>query len=208
MILRFNGNAPAQKYIRVGVVGNNDVDELKFVIDKIQGNIDLADFEPSIKITNGNLTFADKTKHFIFDTDTSLKSVFITYKIPDKVTQQKNVDMQIIFEKSTDGGSALVWQSQIFNVTFDAALDVSKTIEKEYPDVLQDYDRRITAVESKGGITECIDRAHFPEKGEANVIYIDLSDSTQYIYDTVNDKYVIIGFNPENIKIINGNGGY
>lgn len=106
MILRFNGNAPAQKYIRVGVIGNNNVDELKLVLDKVQGNIDLADFEPSIKITNRDLTYADKTKHFIFDTDSSLKSVFITYKIPDKVTRQKNVDMQVVFEQ---GGGPDVW---------------------------------------------------------------------------------------------------
>lgn len=207
MILRFNGNAPAQKYIRVGVIGNNNVDELKLVIDKVQGNIDLADFEPSIKITNRDLTYADKTKHFIFDTDSSLKSVFITYKIPDKVTRQKNVDMQVVFEQG-GGSDVLVWQSQIFNVTFDATLNVTEAIEKEHPDVLQEYDRRITAVESKGGITECIDRSHFPERGEANVIYIDLSDSTQYLYDTATEKYVIIGFNPENIKIINCNGGF
>lgn len=102
----------------------------------------------------------------------------------------------------------MVWQSQIFNVTFDATLNVTEAIEKEYPDVLQEYDRRITAVESKGGITECIDRSHFPEQGEANVIYIDLSDGTQYLYDTAAEKYVIIGFNAENIKIINCNGGF
>lgn len=206
MILRFNGNAPVQKYIRIGVIGNNNVDELKLILDKVQGNIDLADFEPSIKITNRDLTFADKTKHFIFDTDSSLKSVFITYKIPDKVTRQKNVDMQVVFEQVEKTG-VLVWQSQIFNVTFDTTLNVSEAIENEYPDVLKDYEERITALEEKGGVTECIDAAHFPEKGETNVVYIDLSDGIQYIYDATAGKYVIIGFNPDDIKIINCNGG-
>lgn len=100
MILRFNGNAPVQKYIRIGVIGNNNVDELKLILDKVQGNIDLADFEPSIKITNRDLTFADKTKHFIFDTDSSLKSVFITYKIPDKVTRQKTLICRSFLNRS------------------------------------------------------------------------------------------------------------
>lgn len=206
MVLRFNGNAPAQKYIHIGVIGNNNVDELTLVIGKMQGNVNLADFEPSIKITNRDLSYADKTKHFNFDSDSSDESVFITYKIPDKVTRQKNVDMQVIFEQ-TENADVLVWQSQIFNVTFDATLNVTEAIENEYPDVLQDYGERITALEGKGGVTECIDSEHFPEQGEANVIYIDLSDGTQYIYDTTAEKYVIIGFNPENIKIINCNGG-
>lgn len=207
MVLRFSGNAPSQKYIHVGVMGNNNTDELTLVLDKAQGKIDLSEFEPSIKITNRNLTFADKTKHFIFDTDSSLKSVFITYRIPEKVTRQKNIDMQIVFEHPDDAG-VLVWQSQIFNVTFGDVLNVSGVIEKEYPDILKDYDKRITAVESKVvGITQCIDRAHFPDKGIENIIYVDLSDGMQYLYDTVKGEYGIIGLDPDDIKIINCNGG-
>lgn len=100
MKLTFCGKRPQQNFVRMGVVGNNLSDELIMILDKKQGDIDLSDFSPSLKIVNRDLTYADKTQHFIYDTDSDPEKVMLSYIFPRKVTQQGNVDMQIIFEKA------------------------------------------------------------------------------------------------------------
>lgn len=70
MKLTFCGKSPQQRFFRIGVVGNNLADDLTMIIDKKQGNLNLAEFTPFIKIVNRDFTFVDKTRHFIFDVDT------------------------------------------------------------------------------------------------------------------------------------------
>lgn len=102
----------------------------------------------------------------------------------------------------------IIWQTEIFNATFDLEIPADEVISKEYPDELQDLDDRVTALEQKdGGVTECIDRAHFPDVGVGGVIYIDAATNTPYRYDTATNNYVIIGLDLDDITIINANGG-
>lgn len=207
MKLTFCGKKPQQNFIRMGVVGNNLSDELTMILDKKQGDIDLSDFSPSLKIVNRDLTYADKTQHFIYDTDSEPEKVRLSYIFPRKVTQQGNVDMQIIFEKA-DGDDTIVWQTEIFNITFEERLEVDEIVADEYPDVLSELDERVTALEETGGgVTEYIDREHFPDVGESNVLYIDASTNTPYRYDTATNKYYVVGLTADDIKIINANGG-
>lgn len=207
MKLTFCGKSPQQRFFRIGVVGNNLADDLTMIIDKKQGNLNLAEFTPFIKIVNRDFTFVDKTRHFIFDVDTDPEKVRLIYVFPKKVTRQRNVDMQVLFQK-TDNDDAIIWQTEIFNATFDLEIPADEVISKEYPDELQDLDDRITALEQKdGGVTECIDRDHFPEVGVGGVIYIDAATNTPYRYDTAINNYVIIGLDPDDITIINANGG-
>lgn len=207
MKLNFCGGSPQQKYFRIGVVGNNLVDKLILTLDRKQGDINLSEFEPFIKIVNDNYTFADKTQNFTFDTDSDPDKVIILYKFPDKVTRQHNVDMQLLFQK-TAADDTIVWQSEIFNVTFEESVNADKVITQDYPDALFELDKRVGTLERQGvGVTECIDLAHFPDVGEANVVYIDISDGTLYRYDTARQTYFTIGLNPDDIKIINANGG-
>lgn len=197
MKLTFCGKSPQQRFFRIGVVGNNLADDLTMIIDKKQGNLNLAEFTPFIKIVNRDFTFVDKTRHFIFDVDTDPEKVRLIYVFPKKVTRQRNVDMQVLFQK-TDNDDAIIWQTEIFNATFDLEIPADEVISKEYPDELQDLDDRVT---------ECIDRAHFPDVGVGGVIYIDAATNTPYRYDTAINNYVIIGLNPDDITIINANGG-
>lgn len=195
MKLTFCGKSPQQRFFRIGVVGNNLADDLTMIIDKKQGNLNLAEFTPFIKIVNRDFTFVDKTRHFIFDVDTDPEKVRLIYVFPKKVTRQRNVD-------------TIIWQTEIFNATFDLEIPADEVISKEYPDELQDLDDRVTALEQKdGGVTECIDRAHFPDVGVGGVIYIDAATNTPYRYDTATNNYVIIGLDLDDITIINANGG-
>ncbi len=115
--------------------------------------------------------------------------------------------MQVLFQKA-ENDDTIIWQTEIFNATFDLEIPADEVISKEYPDELQDLDDRVTALEQKdGGVTECIDRAHFPDVGVGGVIYIDAETNTPYRYDTATNNYVIIGLDPDDITIINANGG-
>lgn len=159
MKLTFCGKSPQQRFFRIGVVGNNLADDLTMIIDKKQGNLNLAEFTPFIKIVNRDFTFVDKTRHFIFDVDTDPEKVRLIYVFPKKVTRQRNVDMQVLFQKA-ENDDTIIWQTEIFNATFDLEIPADEVISKEYPDELQDLDDRVTALEQKdGGVTECIDRA-------------------------------------------------
>lgn len=100
MKLTFCGKSPQQRFFRIGVVGNNLADDLTMIIDKKQGNLNLAEFMPFIKIVNRDFTFVDKTRHFIFDVDTDPEKVRLIYVFPKKVTRQRNVDMQVLFQKA------------------------------------------------------------------------------------------------------------
>lgn len=211
MILNFLGNCPQQKFIRLGVVGNNRTDNLILILDiKQSGDLDLSNYKPYLKITNKDLTFADKTTDFEFSKDVDNGKIKISYKAPDNVTSQKSVDMQLSFENITDDDDVgtLVWQSKIFNVSFDCTLDVSKIITGQYPDVLVDLSERMYHIEqTTASIEQYINKSYFPNMGKESTIYVDAENNTLYRFDTNAKTYYIVGSNYEDIKIINCNGG-
>lgn len=49
MKLTFCGKSPQQRFFRIGVVGNNLADDLTMIIDKKQGNLNLAEFTPYLR---------------------------------------------------------------------------------------------------------------------------------------------------------------
>lgn len=210
MYLEFLGNAPRQKYFRLGVVSNNLVDSLILSVDKMQGDIDLSEFKPALKMRNKDLTFVDKTGDLTVNLpDSDEGKIEITYVVPDKVTAQKNVDMQLVFEKVTGGGTdTLVWQTQSFNITFDPSINVSNIIASKYPDALKELNERMYRVEnSTAAISQYPDKSSFPNIGQANTIYVDDKNNKAYRYDPDDKTYYVIGSNYEDIKIINANGG-
>lgn len=204
MILEFLGNCPRQRYFRVGVVGNNLVDSIVMLIDKKQcGDIDLSDFTPYIKMSNKDLTFVDKTSDVEIEKDADGDKIKITYKAPDKVTVQRNIDMQVVFEKIIEDDT-LIWQTLMFNITFDLTIDVSTLISDQYPDVLKEINEKIN---KKATITQYPDKNYFPNIGTANALYLDSANNITYRFDTDHNKYYAVGGDYEDIKIINCNGG-
>ena len=139
MILEFIGNAPRMSYIRIGVNGNNLVDDLVFILGRKQGKNDLYEFTPKIKITTPERDFAeysgdDLTVEKIEERDT----IKITYVLPEIVTERGNVDMLIVFEKTIDGGAVKTWQTLPFNVTFPDGIDESDSLIEAYPNIVRE----------------------------------------------------------------------
>ena len=138
MILEFIGNAPRNNFLRLGVSGNNLVDDLVFIIGRKQGKNDLYEFTPKIKITTAERDFAeysgdDITVEKIEERDT----IKITYVLPEIVTERGNVDMLVVFEKPIDGGKVKTWQTLPFNVTFPDGIDESDSIIEAYPNIVR-----------------------------------------------------------------------
>lgn len=212
MILNFLGNCPQQKFIRLGVVGNNRTDNLVLVLDiKQSGDLDLSNYTPYLKITNKDLTFANKTTDFETTKDAESGKIKITYKVPDSVTGQKSVDMQLSFETITgddENLNTLVWQSKIFNVSFDCTLEVSKVITSQYPDVITDLNERMYHIEqTTASIEQYANKSYFPNVGKEGAIYVDAENNKLYRFDADTKTYYTVGSNYEDIKIINCNGG-
>ena len=139
MILEFIGNAPRNNFLRLGVSGNNLVDDLVFIIGRKQGKNDLYEFTPKIKITTAERDFAeysgdDITVEKIEERDT----IKITYVLPEIVTERGNVDMLVVFEKPIDGGKVKTWQTLPFNVTFPDGIDESDSIIEAYPNIVRE----------------------------------------------------------------------
>lgn len=207
MRVEFEGNAPLQNYIRLGVVGNNLVDKLELVVKIHQYGVRLSDFTPSLKIQNDDLSYVDKIPASELQVEKiEYDRIKVIYTVPDKVTRQGSVDMQLAFERYDDD-TVPVWQTQTFNVAFDCQIDASEIISKQYPAALRNLEKRVNELENAPTFTEYISFDRFPEKGTAGVIYIDTSDNTLYRWNDDEGEYVMIGFNPESIKIINANGG-
>lgn len=212
MILNFLGNCPQQKFIRLGVIGNNLTDNLVLVLDiKQSGDLDLTNYTPYLKITNKDLTFADKIKDFEITQDAENGKIKITYKVPDSVTGQKSVDMQLSFENLTGDDeklNTLVWQSKIFNVSFDCTLDISKVIASQYPDVINELNEHMHHIEqTTASIEQYVNKSYFPNIGSKSTIYVDAENNKLYRFDTDTKTYYTVGSNYEDIKIINCNGG-
>ena len=139
MILEFIGNAPRNNFLRLGVSGNNLVDDLVFIIGRKQGKNDLYEFTPKIKITTAERDFAeysgdDITVEKIEERDT----IKITYVLPEIVTERGNVDMLIVFEKPIDDRAVKRWQTLPFNVTFPDGIDESDSLIKAYPNIVRE----------------------------------------------------------------------
>ena len=205
MILDFIGDCPAHRYLKIGVTGNNLVDVIQMIIKRNQNEVDLLYLKPYLNVKNYDNTYADR----IIDLEIKQKGkdkIELTYRLTSKITNQKNVDFQIVFEDISE--SKTKWQSQIFNVTFDKNLNVNEIIEREYPDILEYLSNRIDGLEEKIDlcVTQYINKNYFPNIGEINRLYVDIENNEIYRYDTENNKYFLVGGDYEDI-IINCNKG-
>ncbi len=198
MVIEFKGNSPKVKYFRIGVIGNNKVDKLEFVIDRFQGDTDLADYTPYLKVQSRNLEWADK--YWLVNNSKDETKLRFIYSITDILTTEKAVDVQLSFEKLVDE-DILVWQTKTCNLAFDVTVNVGEIVARKYPEVLKNIE-----VELSGKITEYQNQFFFPNVGEENRIYIDKENNRIYRYDTEENKYYICGSDYTEVEIINCGG--
>lgn len=209
MKILFHGKSPQEKYYTFGVVNNHKTNDLILVLDAMQEEIDLRAFKPFIKMENQPFQFSNKDGNLIPIEDGSDKQLTFKYELTRSITQYKNIDFQLQFENYQVEDVA-IWQTDLFNVTFDDTINADETIIKSTPSILSDHEKRIEVLEntpSNSTILEYPNHFSFPSVGQKNVIYIDAAENKSYRYSIEKNKYYIIGSNYEDILIINGNGG-
>ncbi len=207
MRIVFIGNKPTQNIYKVGVMGNNETDYIKMIVTKEQGDIDLSEYTPYLKIVNSDLTFANMTNNLeVTEEEDTLQLV---YRVPIEVTTQGSVDMQLSFEEiilgEEDETYTLVWQSTIFHINFDKSIDVVSYAEKYEMDVITDMLERIKKLEEtslKQPVVEYESVDDFPNIGLSEVIYVDKSENTLYRFDETNNVYYVVGEPNDAIKKI------
>lgn len=204
MKIIFKGNKTQKNFFKIGVMANNKVDNLEMYF-KLSENVEINNLRIFLKMNNSDFSFVNKEPIRNFDLIDN--NLIIYYTLTRKVTKFKNIDMQVQFEYLTDDDIE-VWQTQIFNITFDDTIAADEYIEEENPDILQDYEKRLTDLEAEPQrVVEYDSQYSFPNIGISSVIYIDKAANKTYRFNQTNNTYYCIGSDYSDIKIINCNGG-
>lgn len=143
MRLIFNGKSPQYNYIRMGVSGNNLADKLEFVVANKQGELDLANFSAYLRIISSDKQYYEETRNLVIDYNKYENYIAIIYTLPQRITLQKKVDIQLVFENDSN----IVWQTEVFNVTFDKQLSFGEIV-MGIPTVTERFNELVAALES------------------------------------------------------------
>ncbi len=212
--LKFNGISPGQKYLRIGIQGNNKVDKLVLIVDAKQGEIDLSVYKPSLKVANKTLTYADIFSDLERKDDKEAETIQLTLALTDEITQNESVDMQLVFKDYSSEEDVLVWQTKYFNVAFDETVQVDRVIEKRYPDILNKIEKKLDRVEALADakantVVQKKTYLEFPNIGSAGCLYLDLTTHIAYHWDEEEKKYFKVSGSADidYINILDANGG-
>nr|DAK09843.1 MAG TPA: hypothetical protein [Caudoviricetes sp.] len=205
MKIKFNKNYPEKNYYRIGVCDNNLVDNLIFELDVIQENVDLTSFQAFLKLISLDGTYADKIK-LSSEVDQQAGKIILNTLLTDYATSSCSVDCQLEFDYFDGEDETLIWQTSIFNITFEETLNVDEKVKKKFPNVIVDFEKRIDTIEkNKPNLIKKKSVYDFPNIGQENCIYIATDENKTYHFDSSQNHYVIIGSNYEEIEIIDGN---
>ena len=158
--ITFNGTKPSQRNYEHSIVGNSNVDVIKFVL---QSSIcseysleDLEGFNAFIKVQSAGKEYIDKiSAESSYDSDKG--TLTIEFQLQAKTTQFRNIALQLQFEESN---GIVVAQSEIVALTLKGNINADEEIPDKYPSVLTqietelgDHEVRIEALEESGGGT-------------------------------------------------------
>lgn len=190
MIIEFIENIPSQYFYAYSVIGNENSDVIELVFDTTQSNIDLSKAVPRIKVVSAEKSYVDILSNL--DSVVKDEKIHIYWMLKKPVTLCKNIDVQVEFLTLEQK-----WQSQMFNLTLDNALNAEEEIEKIYP----------TALENKGEVITKDTHFDFPNVGDVRNIYVASIENRTYRYDVNLGKYYCIGSNYDEIEKIIIEGG-
>lgn len=205
MKIRFKQNYPEKNYYRIGVRNNNLVDCLEFELDVMQETIDLSSFNPFLKLVSADGSYVDKIS-LTFEINQQTGKMYLSTMLTDYATATCSVDAQLAFEYIDAESDVLIWQTSIFNLTFDETLDVDETIKKKFPNAIIELEKSIDAIEkNKPNLIKKKSVYDFPNVGDENCIYIATSENKTYHFDSKQNHYIVIGSDYNEIDIIDGN---
>lgn len=125
----------------LSVINNNNVD----VVQIFSSFVQYIDFNVYLKVESDDRSYVDK-----FAIPSEKKSIdedalVVEWTMGEISTRFKKIFIQLQFENE----SGLVAQSSIVAIVLGDTIDVSKELERLYPNVLRDLEQRIKALEDK-----------------------------------------------------------
>jgi len=181
--ITFNKTKPSQRQYEYSIVGNAQVDVVRFVLQSDicseYGLIDLSNFNVYVKVQSAGGEYIDKisaTSEF----DGEKNTLTVDFMLLKKTTQFKNISLQLQFE--SDEG-VIVAQTEIVCLTLKGSINADKEIPDLFPSVLSqmehelaDHEERIEELEQGGG------------GGESKIKSVDVSYSNDELNVSLKDK--------------------
>lgn len=130
MTITFTGKKPSvNQLIKVGNLGEHNVDTIEFVIEKTYRGIDLSSFTPSIEWARlaGGADFATQVTKVVNEETISITWLLDSYFLN---TAGKASCRIVLKNESTEE----TWISDIINMYIAGGLDLTAEIEKNYPE--------------------------------------------------------------------------
>ena len=114
LVINYNGNKPISNYFKYGVIGNNNVDIVRFVILKQQGYIDLTKSDKcEVRCLNENGEILDSVEIDMSTIEERENMLFVDWKPSKNYTSLGKIEVCLAFSKDSD-----IWQTQLFTLKF------------------------------------------------------------------------------------------
>lgn len=203
--INYKGIIPQQREYSYSVKQNNKTNKVKFIVEKLQDDIDLSQYTPYLKLETPTKEYVDKIGTGLTVTsDTNF--IYIVWNMSIKTTAYKNLNLQLQFQKAEGGTSTdvLVWQSAICSLELQNTIEADKEIAEQNPEKiveieaeLENHEDRITALEDKGvewgdiegdiaDQTDLVNLINTNIAPKANKTYVDAQD--QALSDDIDDE--------------------
>lgn len=163
--ITFKGVKPQVKSYQFSIVGNADVDIIKFIltepIDSVNTLQELANFDAYVKVESVGMNYLDKisVESTYEDVENAQHEVIghqleIELQLQGKTTQYRNLMLQLQFEKVVND-ETLISQTEMVGLSLSGNINVDNGLPNVYPNILQeifdeltDHERRIQALEN------------------------------------------------------------
>lgn len=146
LVINYKGITPQQRFYSHAVKGNNNANEIKFIVERYQNDLDLASLTPYLKVSNKCENYFDKIALSLTSDD---DFVYLVWTMTSKSTQYRNLELQLQFQSVE-----VVFQTQIVELELNETIPAEKHIEEEHPtaikqieDELDDHEKRIEQLE-------------------------------------------------------------
>jgi hypothetical protein len=130
MTITFIGKRPSNnQLVKVGNLGENNVDTIEFVIERTYRGIDLSTFTPTIEWARlaGGADFTNQVTKVVNDETISITWLLDNYFL----NTAGKASCRIVLKNENTNET---WISDIVNMYIAGGLDISAEIEKNYPE--------------------------------------------------------------------------
>lgn len=145
LVINYKGITPQQRFYSHAVKGNNNANDIKFIVERYQNDLDLASLTPYLKVSSKCENYFDKialTLTLTYDDD----FVYLVWTMTSKSTHYRNLELQLQFQ--SDDSDDVVFQTQIVELELNETINADKKISEGYPTVLSQLEKMIKEIEA------------------------------------------------------------